>query len=79
MDDLDTVRIVQLLTPSRAFDGTETTKRPPQLGDVGTVVHVGYRDSMPALYIVEAVDPNGHTLWLADFVPEELSLVVKHT
>jgi hypothetical protein len=78
MDELDTVRIVRLLAPGRAFDGTELVKRAPRLGDLGTVVYVVYQDSAPALYTVEAVDLNGNTLWLADFVPEELSLVIKH-
>jgi hypothetical protein len=50
---------------------------PPQLGDLGTIVYVHRRDSVPALYTVEAVDENGYTLWLADFSPEELSLVAK--
>lgn len=77
MDELDTVRVVQLLTPNRAFDGTEPIKRAPQPGDLGTVVHVHHQNSTPVLYTVEAVDSNGYTLWLADFVPEELSLVAK--
>ena len=77
MDELDTVRVVQLLTPNRAFDGTEPMRRAPRLGDLGTVVYVHHQDSVPALYTVEAVYPNGHTLWVADFVPEELSLVAK--
>ena len=77
MEELDTVRIVQLLTRNRAFDGTEPIRRPPRPGDMGVVVYVHHQDSVPALYTVEAVDPNGHTLWLADFVPEELSLVAR--
>jgi hypothetical protein len=77
MDELDTVRVVQLLTPNRVFDGTESIKRAPRPGDLGTIVYVHRQDSLPALYTVEAVDPNGRTLWLADFVPEELSLVAK--
>jgi hypothetical protein len=72
--ELDTVRVEQLLKPNRAFDGTEAIKRAPQSGDVGTVVHVHHQDST---YTVEAVDSNGNTLWLADFVLEELSLVAK--
>ena len=77
MSELDTVRVEQLLSSNRAFEGTEPIKRAPQPGDLGAVVHVHHQDSMPVLYTVEAVDSNGDTLWLADFVPEELSLVAK--
>jgi hypothetical protein len=77
MNELDTVRVVQLLTPNRVFDGTESIRRAPRPGDQGAVVHVHHQNSVPVLYTVEAVDPDGHTLWLADFAPEELSLVSK--
>lgn len=77
LGELDTVRIVRLLIPNRPFDGSHAVKRPPELGDEGTIVYVHHRGSVPTSYTVEAVDTNGNTLWLADFVPEELLLMTR--
>jgi hypothetical protein len=77
MNEFDVVRVVQLLTPDRRSDGSEGVARPPQLGDVGVIVHVYSKDGMISGYIVECLAKNGYTIWLADFVPEELELVEK--
>ena len=69
--ELDFVRIVRLEKPSRDFGGTTGVARPPEVGDVGTIV-----DAVGNLMVtVECVDPSGMTLWLADFYLDEVELV----
>ena len=66
------VRVARLLRDERDYDGTESVKRPPRVGDTGTVVTVlGTNEK----YVVECVAPSGRTVWLAEFTPEELSPV----
>jgi hypothetical protein len=65
------VRIVKLLTPSREFTGTEGVRRPPRIGDEGTIVLV----YDPQTFAVEMIDENGMTVWLADFKAEELERI----
>ncbi len=63
LQEHDCVKIVKLLKENRYFDG----KRPPQIGDVGTIVH-----KQEDFCIVEMVDSDGCTVWLADFLVGEL-------
>jgi hypothetical protein len=70
MEELSIVRIVQLHTPDRHFDGSVGAKRAPKLGDIGTVVH-----KTGDLHIVESVNRDGFTEWLADFSSDELEEV----
>jgi hypothetical protein len=74
LSELDVVRVNQLLATTRTFDGTRGVVREPRIGDVGTIVHV----LGGGTFIVEAVDSDGFTLWLADFAAEELELVSSH-
>ena len=69
MKENDCVKIVKLLRKNRHFDGTETVKQPPQIGDVGVIVHLNGN-----FCIVENVADNGYTVWLADFLIEELEI-----
>lgn len=69
MQEHDCVKIVKLLKPERPFDGTKNVKRPPQIGDLGTIVH-----KQKNFCIVEMVDSEGDTVWLADFLVEELEI-----
>jgi hypothetical protein len=72
--EYDGVRVVRLKTPGRHFDGTENVKRQPEVGDVGTIVHV---NAPGENYIVESVDSGGYTVWLADFSFNELEIVLE--
>ena len=74
-DELDVVRVRQLLQPERHFDGTDGCKRPPRVGDRGTVVLVQAERGGPRCCTVEMVDAEGYTVWLADFEAEELEAV----
>ncbi|QDU36970.1 hypothetical protein Mal4_12730 [Maioricimonas rarisocia] len=68
----DTVRVAQLLTPQRPFDGTEGVSRSPRVGDVATICHEYDPDDSEAPVSVEMVDGQGNTVWLADFHRTEL-------
>jgi len=78
LEELDVVRVVRLLEPNRQFTGTEGVKRRPRAGDKGTVVQVHSPVQGEAAFIVEAIDSEGYTLWLADFVASELQLEWKY-
>lgn len=69
MKENDCVKVVGLLRENRPFDGTEGVKRAPQIGDAGTIV---FRQKN--FCIVESVDSEGFTIWLADFLVEELEI-----
>ena len=69
MKELNILKVNKFLRENRRFDGTETVKRPPQIGDVGTIVYYNEKGC-----IVENVDDDGYTIWLADFLIEELEV-----
>jgi hypothetical protein len=71
IDELDVVRVAVLLDGHREFSGTEGVCRAPCVGDLATVVHVL---EPGCAFVVEAVNSDGYTLWVADFQAEELSL-----
>jgi hypothetical protein len=73
--EYDTVRIVRLLNADRFFGGTASVRRPPRVGDVGIICHEYQPDDPDAVVAVEMVDPEGFTIWLADFARDELELV----
>ena len=72
------VRVARLISPSRDFTGTAGVTRPPRVGDEATVCHRYAPDESVATVAVEMVDREGSTVWLADFLPDELELV-RHT
>ena len=71
----DLVRVRQLLQPPEVYDGWRVNKRPPQIGDVGTIVDVLQARGCPDDYIVESSGADGDTVWLGDFSAEELELL----
>jgi len=73
--EYDVVRVTRLLDPGRSFTGTESVARPPAVGDVATVCHEYQPDDSTAPVVVEMVDENGLTIWVADFERSELELV----
>jgi hypothetical protein len=70
------VRVVQLLHRPEAYDGWRVNRRPPQVGDIGTLVDILHAPGLADKYVVEASGPDGVTSWLADFAAEELEPVV---
>lgn len=73
--EYDIVRVVKLIQDERSFDGSESVRRPPKVGDVGAICHEYNTEDKTAAVAVEMVDSNGLTIWLADFERAELELV----
>jgi hypothetical protein len=79
----DTVRVVSLRWADREFDGDESIRRPPQVGDVATVMRCYDPAEHAAPIAVKCIDwnrlridwPLDYTYWFAEFAPEELELV----
>jgi len=71
--EYDVVRVTQLIQRNRHYDGNEGIKRPPRVGDQGTIVHIP--PGTDSWCIVECIDSDGATIWLADFTTDELELV----
>lgn len=73
--ELDVVKVVNLLDAHRHFDGSKSDMRSPCVGDIGTVVFIhSDNHGVPNGYIVECVNDEGLTIWLADFSAEELEM-----
>jgi hypothetical protein len=73
--EYDVVRVVRLANPDRFYDGTETVMRPPRIGDVATICHENEPCDPSGSVVVEMVDQDGMTIWLANFARDELELV----
>lgn len=65
------VEVAKLLHPTEQYDGWRLNKRPPAVGDRGTIVEI-LHVSGRTVYVVEASGPDGVTVWLGDFDREEL-------
>jgi hypothetical protein len=66
------VRVRRLLRPAAEYDGWRVNRRPPQVGDVGTLLDIVKAPTLPDRYVVESSGPDGITVWLGDFTAEEL-------
>ncbi|MFZ1396368.1 MAG: hypothetical protein WAS33_05695 [Candidatus Promineifilaceae bacterium] len=75
-EEYTVVRVVELKTANRPFDGSETVKESPKVGDTGTIVHIT-TNSKETIYIVEKTNSLGQTIWLADFLQDEIELLNK--
>ena len=73
----DVVRIARLRVVTRAFTGTASVMREPRVGDIGTICYEHTSDSA-APVVVEMVNLEGLTVWLADFDRDELEPVDSH-
>ena len=73
--EYDTVRVRCLKLPNRPYDGTESVKRAPEIGDIAAIVHEYLAGDPAAPVAVEMVDQDGMTVWLADFHRDELEFV----
>jgi hypothetical protein len=66
------VRVVRLNQAHRHWLSSEGVGRPPQFGDIGTIVHIDVLNDPATPYIIECVDDQGLTVWLADFDRDEI-------
>lgn len=76
--EFDTVRIVTIHGPAGRHLAADDYERLPEVGDVGTIVHLTPTydpDGTETRFIVESVDTSGRSVWLAEFSREELELV----
>lgn len=69
----DVVRVT-LLSENIDRDGWKINTRAPKVGDTGTVVEILEAEGHPDRYVVECVSPDGSTIWLAEFVREEIAI-----
>lgn len=71
------VRVVRLRQPPEDYDGWRLNRRPPAVGDVGTLIDVLTAPGFPSKYVVEcsSSEEGGTSTWLADFFEDELTLV----
>ena len=68
----DLVRICQILRPPHDYDGWRLNKHTPQVGEVGTLVDILQAPGLPDHYVVECTASDGGTVWLSEFLAEEL-------
>jgi hypothetical protein len=69
------VRVVRLLHHPEHYDGWRFNQRPPAVGDIGHLIDIFSAPGAPDDYVVEACGPDGVTIWLGDFLAEELEPV----
>jgi hypothetical protein len=73
----DVVRIRQLLHGLEHYDGWKSNKRPPMVGDKGTIVEILQAQGLPDCFVVECSDESGRTIRLGDFSSEEIETIWK--
>jgi hypothetical protein len=74
LQEYEVVRVVRLLHPPEHYDDWNQNQRPPAIGDTGTIVNILQAAGLPDNYVVESCDRDGNTIWLGDFLAEELEL-----
>jgi hypothetical protein len=74
--EFDQVRIVALTGSGADHLVLSTSERPPEIGEVGTVVDIADRlGGVGRHYTVELGRSDGRTVWLAVFAAHELEFV----
>jgi hypothetical protein len=66
------VRVGQLLCSPDDYDGWRINQRPPQVGDIGTLLDILQVPGLPDRYVVECSGGYGVDIWLGEFSAEEL-------
>lgn len=66
------VRVTNLHQANAEYDGWRVNRRPPEIGDIGTLVDILHADGLPDRFVVECCEADGTTVWLADFNADEL-------
>jgi hypothetical protein len=69
----DRVRIARLRVPEREVTGASASPPQPRVGEDGDVV----ADVGQGIFLVEHATADGQTIWLAEFLEEELELVAR--
>jgi hypothetical protein len=66
------VRVIALTGAEIPRDGWKINKREPAIGDVGFLIDILQAEGLPDHYLVETSDDMGTTIWLSEFLIEEL-------
>jgi hypothetical protein len=66
------VQVKQLLHDPKEYDAWGLNKRIPEPGDTGTLIDVLHAQDLPDHYVVEKTSLEGGTIWLCEFLEEEL-------
>jgi hypothetical protein len=66
------VRIIRILKPFDEYDGWGGNQRPPQIGDVGTLLDRLMAPGLKDRFVVEMSGEDGRTIWLSEFEEPEL-------
>lgn len=69
------VRVLKLVEPDDVYDGWGVNQRPPAPGDIGTLLDVLSVPGRPDRYVVESSHGDGISVWLGDFLADELEVV----
>lgn len=69
------VRVRRQLNAPETYDGWRVNQRPPRAGDVGTLLDVLTAAGHPDRYVVECSGEDGVSVWLADFLADEIEPV----
>jgi hypothetical protein len=66
------VKIIRLIRGADDYNGWNLNRESPKVGETGTIVEILYAKDLLDCYVVEKADLDGTTIWLSDFVEEEL-------
>jgi hypothetical protein len=69
------VRVKCLVATDDDYDGWCVNKRPPAVGDVGTLLEILTAPDLPDRYVVDGCTADGMTVALGDFPAKELKPV----
>jgi len=69
------VRVRKLIQSTDDHDGWRLNQRAPRPGDVGTLLDILTAPGLPNKYVVECSGKDGISIWLADFLEEEIERV----
>lgn len=67
------VSVLEVARVTETYNGWKVNQRSPQVGDVGTIVEILQADGLPDHYVVECSDSNGFTIWLGEFLSNEIA------
>ena len=72
------VRVTKLVRESHDYDNWNNNQYSPKVGEVGYLIDVLEAEGVPPHYLVEKSDPEtGFTLWLSEFLEEEIEPLVE--
>lgn len=72
LEQYQLVRVTSLHQANAEYDGWRVNRRPPEIGDIGTLVDILHADGLPDRFVVECCEADGTTVWLSDFNADEL-------